>query len=119
MSEADDLRAELAVLRETNARLRAEITALRTRGLSEKPSSAQATGAAAIAPALWEHNRRFAMVTGGKVAGVVCPHCRASGDDVQMVRELGAGSAVAQERGYELEEVTCPRCLFTGWLRSR
>jgi hypothetical protein len=35
-----------------------------------------------------------------------------------MVRELSAGNAIVQERGFELEQVTCPRCMTSGWLRT-
>ena len=36
-----------------------------------------------------------------------------------MVRELSAANANVQERGFELEQVTCPRCMTTGWPRTR
>lgn len=109
------LEAELTTLREERVQM---IDRLRQARSGNAPMIVPQPTAGTL-PALWDHNRRFASVAAGKVTNVVCPNCRAAGDEIQMVRELGAGSAIAQESAYELEEVTCPRCLFTGWLRMR
>jgi uncharacterized coiled-coil protein SlyX len=84
------------------------------------PAPAPAVGSTKKWPLLWDHNRKFDPVGGGRAANVACPQCWFENVASEMMRDTGLEPVAKSDNAYvDVVAVVCPRCLFAAPMRTR